>query len=199
MTILRNILLLMLILILPAGTAAENIGIQQVKDQLPSAEACTGTPGGHLSCGMLLVLGGIFDKEQGLKTLECAARNEDKTAIAALYSAYALGRHGVPKDMERAEYWAKLGGITMPCHQTVDWHETGEDIVYQKENIVEPKQCDHDDVRFNTLKRNTVAGDKAAGNILFDLYMKRRYTPCPEVKAALVKRGLLKEVTVGED
>ena len=207
MTILRNILLLLLILTFPVGAFAEKNGLQQVGVQIPPAKslakACTGTSGGQFSCGMLLVLGGILDKEHGLTTLEYAARNGDKTAIAALYSVYARGSNGVPKDMERAEYWAKLGGITVPCYQTGKRLDPDQNLENQEEEMITteptPTPCDHNDVRLNTLERNAVAGDKTAGELLFDLYLKGRYTPCPEVKAALVKRGLLTEVTAGED
>ncbi len=207
MTILRNILLLLLILTFPVAAFAGKNGLQQVGDQLlPAkslAKACTGTPGGQLSCGMLLVLGGILDKEHGLKTLEYAARNGDKTAIAALYSVYARGSNGVPKDRERAEYWAKLGGIAVPCYQSRKRLDPGQNLENQEAEMTTPEPtptpCDQNDVRLNTLERNAVAGDKTAGDLLFDLYLKGRYTPCPEVKAALVKRGLLTEVTVGED
>jgi hypothetical protein len=200
-------LLSLLILMLPMGASAGKNRLQQDGKQLAPpysiTKACIDTPREQLSCGMLLVLGGILDKEQGLQILECAARNGDKIAIAALYSMHASGSHGVPKDTERAEYWAKLGGIATPHNQAGRGYTPSKDM--GRQNTVRSRAdttlspCGHDDAQLNTLERKAVAGDKTAGDLLFDLYIKGRYTPCPEVTAALIKRGLLTKASIGEE
>lgn len=196
MTQLLRLLLPLLLLTLPVSVSAEENGPAGRSSPTKfTAKACSAKPGGQLSCGMLLVLGGIFDKEHGLQMLEHVARNGDRTAIAALYSIYARGTHGVPRDSARAQYWAKLGGITTSTCQAGNADMVGKEKATEgstpkmRETAAAP--CGNDDAQLNTLERNAVAGDKVAGDLLFDLHMKGRYTPCPEVETALAKRGLM--------
>ena len=205
MTIVRGILLSLLILTSPSGALAGNNGFRDVREQ-PSvtksrSETRSNTPGGHIPVGMLLVLGGILDNERGLPILECAARNGDKIAIAALYSVHASGSHGAPKDLERADYWAMRGGIATPRNQagrgyshlkTLEWR-----AALASDGDESLSACSHDNVQLNPIEHDAAAGGKAAGDLLFDLYMKGRYTPCPKVKAALAKRGLMTQVDMG--
>ena len=198
MTILLRLLLPLLLLTLPISVSAEDKepgpAGQYILPQ-PPAKACSATPGGQLSCGMLLVLGGILDKEDGLQMLEFAARNGDRTAMAALYTIHARGSHGVPKDAARAQYWARLGGINtrncMAGKANMAGRENGPED--NTTNMPEPTQtpCGHSDAHLNTLERKAVAGDEVAGDLLFDLHMRGRYAPCPEVEMALAKRGLM--------
>ncbi|MBM9532127.1 hypothetical protein JWG42_18400, partial [Desulfoprunum benzoelyticum] len=122
MTILRAMLSSLLILSFAVAASARNAAPPQHGVRVAVIDSPTNvrgdSPSGQSPCGMLLVLGGILEKEKGLQILECAARNGDKIAMAALYSAHASGTHGASKDMERAEYWAKLGGISTPSNQT---------------------------------------------------------------------------------
>ncbi|MGE4442236.1 MAG: hypothetical protein AB7D27_12220 [Desulfomicrobium sp.] len=206
-TILRDILLSLLILTSPVAVLAGNNGFHDAGEQLgvmkSRSEIRTGTSGEHISIGMLLVLGGILDNEQGLQILECASRNGDKIAIAALYSVHASGSHGVPKDMKRADYWAMRGGITTPRNQARRGHtplkalRRLDAITSTVDKTLSP--CDHDNAQLNPIEHDAVAGDMAAGDILFDLYMKGRYSPCPKVKAALARRGLMTKADTGKE
>lgn len=201
MTILRTMLLSLLILTIAVAASARKDAPLRQGSIAPPSNARGVSPGGQSPCGMLLVLGGILEKEQGLQILECAAQNGDKIAIAALYSAHASGTHGASKDLERAEYWAKLGGISTPSNQAGRGYIRSKAMVRQHAIVNRTDQtlspCDHDDPRLSTLERDAVKGDKTAGDMLFDLYIRGRYVPCPEVEEALVKRGLLTKTGTG--
>ena len=203
MTILRTILLSLLILTFAVPASARKDALQHVASIESPTNARGDSSGGQSHCGMLLVLGGILKKEQGLQILECAARNGDKIAIAALYSAHASGIHGASKDMERAEYWAKLGGISTPSNQAGRGYILNKPmgrqhtIVNRTDQTLSP--CDHDDPRLSALEHDAVEGDKTASDMLFDLYMRGRYVPCPEVEAALVGQGLLTKTGAGKE
>lgn len=207
MTIVRGILLSLFILISHSGAMAGNNGFRDAREQSSVTkfwnETRSNTPGEHISVGMLLVLGGILDNERGLPILECAARNGDKIAIAALYSVHASGSHGAPKDLERADYWAMRGGITTPRNQAGRGHSPLKTLEWQaalaSEGDVSLSPCSHDDTQLNPIEQDATAGGKAAGDLLFDLYTKGRYTPCSKVKAALAKRGLMTKTDLGEE
>lgn len=205
--ILRTMLFSLLILTFAVTASARKDALHQQAAHVASIGSPTNargdSSGGQSPCGMLLVLGGILEKEQGLQILECAAKNGDKIAIAALYSAHASGIHGAPKDMERAEYWAKLGGISTPSNQAGRGYILNKpmgrqhSIVNRTDQTLSP--CDHDDPRLSTLERDAVIGDKTASDMLFDLYTRGRYVPCPEVEAALVRQGLLTKTGAGKE
>lgn len=198
----RVFVMLFLLVLLPAILVAGKKEERQAKQRAVAEEllvkAESGDAKAQLACGLMLLQGKILDTDQskGVAMLERAAEVGDGTAIAALYETYEKGRYGLPKDPDKADYWAAKGNIPSPRIQAKNEQmvrdelkrQAGEGSLAASTMLALDKASGPD---IAVLEKNALAGDKTACGVLFDLHMRDKYSPGPEIEDAWAKYDLL--------
>ncbi len=203
----RILAIICLLLVLPATSPAGKKEERQAKERAAAeellAKAEAGDVQAQLAGGLMLVQGKILDRDQtrGLALLERAAESGDMTAIAALYELYEKGRHGVAKDPGKADYWAAKGNIPSPRIQAKNDQLARDELKRQaaEGSLAASTMLALDKasgVDIAALEKNALAGDQAACGVLFDLHMRGKYEPGPDVEKAWERYNLLSKEKV---
>jgi TPR repeat protein len=191
---------LMVLLVSSAHAGAKED--REAKKRAAAEDVLTKADGGDVKCmvpgGLILLEGRLLDRDQarGLALLERAAGTGDGLAMAALYEVYEKGKYGLPKDPERADYWAEKGGIVSPRIQARNERMARDELQRQAaegslaaSTMLALDKTSGPDIA--ALEQNALAGDQAACGVLFDLHMRDQYQPGPEIENAWSRYGLL--------
>lgn len=203
----RILAIICLLLVLPvtglAGKKEDRLAKKLAAAEELLAQAEAGDVKAQLACGLMLVQGKILDQDQarGVTLLERAAGSGDMTAIAALYDLYENGRHGVPKDPAKADHWAAQGNISSPRIQAKNEQLARDELQRQAtegslaaSTMLALDKTSGPDIA--ALEKNALAGDQTACGVLFDLHMRDKYQPGPEIEAAWGRYNLLSKEKV---
>lgn len=209
----RFSVIMILLLLLPVTTLAGKKEERQAKERAAAEELLAKAEAGDVQaqfvCGSMLVQGKILDQDQdrGIALLEQAADSGDMRATIALYELYEEGRYGVAKNPDKADYWAVKGNIPSPRIQAKNDQQARDELKRQAAEgslaastmLALDKAAEPD---IAALEKNALAGDQTACGILFDLHMKDKYEPGPDVEQAwerfnLLSKDKVKAMTAG--
>lgn len=194
------ILLLVVTLTCPALAATQEE--RAAKKRAAVEEVLAKADAGDVQCmqagGLMLLQGKLVsrDRDRGIALLERAAETGDGLAITALYDLYEKGRYGVPKDPDRADYWAEKGNIVSPRIKARNDRMIRKELQRQAGDgsaaaatMLAISDAGNPDIA--TLEKNALADDGAAIGVLFHLHMQKRYEPGPDVVEVMHRHGLM--------